>query len=108
MDKLNAISVFDALSHERRLDIFRLLVEVGPDGLMVGEIGQKLSLPQTSLAFHLAKLEGVGLVRTEKQGRATICRVDFGNVMGAIGFLLNNCCGSKTMQADILAQLGRC
>ncbi len=42
MDSPTVITSLAALAQESRLAIFRLLVEVGPTGLAVGEIGASL------------------------------------------------------------------
>ena len=45
MEKKNALTALAALAQESRLDIFRLLVQAGADGLAVGQIGEQLGLP---------------------------------------------------------------
>ena len=101
MDKLSVISAMDALSQESRLDIFRLLVEKGRDGYMVGAIAEKLGLPNATLAFHLDKLRHSGLVETEKQGRATVYRVKYDALVGTIQYLTENCCKQSDMNCHI-------
>lgn len=92
MDKLKVINTLDALAQESRLDIFRLLVQAGTNGLMVGKIGSVLNLPHATLSFHLDKLHKAELIVREKQGRTTIYRANY-NVLGeTIGYLTKNCC----------------
>jgi len=43
MKKSLVVSSLGALAQETRLDIFRLLVQRGPEGMAAGEIGQRLS-----------------------------------------------------------------
>ena len=45
-----------ALGQATRLSVFRLLVEAGPGGRMVGEIAEALDLPGATLSFHLKEL----------------------------------------------------
>ena len=92
MDKLDVINTLDALAQESRLDIFRLLVEVGTDGLMVGKIGDALNLPHATLSFHLDKLYHANLIIREKQGRATIYRANYNALGQTIDYLTENCC----------------
>ena len=101
MDKLNVIQALDALSQESRLDIFRLLVERGPDGFMMGVIGEKLALPHSTLSFHLDKLRQSGLIEGERQGRATVYRANYDVFIGTIQYLTENCCKESDMNCSI-------
>ena len=51
MEKPTAITVFESLASSVRLDVFRLLVQQGPQGLVAGEIAAALDLPATNLSF---------------------------------------------------------
>ncbi|MFC4270912.1 metalloregulator ArsR/SmtB family transcription factor [Sneathiella chungangensis] len=101
MDKLDTINTLDALAQESRLDIFRLLVEKGPEGLMMGAIGERLGLPHATLSFHLDKLRQSGLIKYEKQGRAAIYRANYDALVGAIRYLSENCCKESHMSCRI-------
>lgn len=108
MDKSNVIAALDALAQESRLDIFRLLVEKGPAGLMVGAIGEKLTLPHATLSFHLDKLRHSGLIQSEKQGRATVYRANYNVLVGAIEYLTKNCCKESDMDCRIEITKKKC
>src|SRR5699024_2078443 len=56
MKKTEAIAALSALAHEARLDVFRFLVQQGPDGVPAGEIGERFGLPAATLSFHLSTL----------------------------------------------------
>jgi len=92
MEKQSAISALAALAQETRLDVFRTLVQSGPDGLPAGEIGAALDIPSATLSFHLKELRSAGLIRCERQGRSRIYSPDFGITNALIGFLTANCC----------------
>ncbi|MBV9460649.1 MAG: helix-turn-helix transcriptional regulator [Bradyrhizobium sp.] len=47
------VAALRALSQETRLDIYRLLVQAGEEGLAAGKIGEELGLSSAPLAFHL-------------------------------------------------------
>jgi DNA-binding transcriptional ArsR family regulator len=81
-----------ALGHEARLDIFRLLVRAGPDGLTVGQIAAHLGLAPSTLAHHLRTLREAGLVRQERQGREVISRAAFDEMRRLTAFLTDQCC----------------
>ena len=61
--------IFAALGSEPRLEIMRLLFAAYPDGMTVGEIQEKLKIPNSTLSHHLEKLRIEELVnsRREKQ-----------------------------------------
>lgn len=65
----NASSLFEALSSDIRLEIFRLLVKHAPDGLVAGDIANQLNIPANNLSFHLKNLTHSGMVSMEKEGR---------------------------------------
>lgn len=108
MDKLNIISALDALAQEKRLDIFRLLVEKGSEGCMLGTIGKKLGMPNATLSFHLDKLRQSGLVRSEKKGRTTICRANYDVLVETIEYLTNNCCVESDIKCSIEIKKKNC
>ena len=63
MDQKRAIAALRALAQESRLELFRLLVTCGPEGLPAGVIAEKLGVMPSSLSFHLQQLaRGTGAV----------------------------------------------
>lgn len=94
MEKQTAIDALGALAQETRLDIFRLLVEAGPDGMAAGEVGSALGVPSATLSFHLKELRNAGLIASRKNGRWLIYAADFGAIDGLITYLMRNCCQS--------------
>jgi DNA-binding transcriptional ArsR family regulator len=85
-----------ALAHDKRLAIFRLLVQAGPGGLAAGVIAERLDLPPATLSFHLAHLARSRLASSRQKGRFVIYSADFGNMNGLVEFLTDNCCGGKS------------
>ena len=81
-----------ALGHEARLSVFRLLVQAGDEGLLVGEIGAHLGIPASTLAHHLRALVDGGLVVQEKDGREVVNRVNFKAMSDMLDFLTSQCC----------------
>ena len=92
MEKQSAISALAALAQETRLDVFRVLVQAGPEGLPAGAIGDVLGVPSATLSFHLKELKSAGLVRCERQGRSRIYSPDLSAVNELVAFLTANCC----------------
>jgi len=92
MERQVAISALAALAQETRLDVFRLLVQAGPEGLPAGAVGDALGIASGTLSFHLKELKSAGLVRCERHGRSRIYSPDLSAVNELIGFLTANCC----------------
>jgi DNA-binding transcriptional ArsR family regulator len=80
------------LGNRARLEIMRLLIKAGPDGLSVGEIQAHLGMPASTLAFHLRGLVSAGLVRQTKDGRSVLCRPCFEALAEITDFLRQECC----------------
>jgi DNA-binding transcriptional ArsR family regulator len=92
MEKQLAISALAALAQETRLDVFRLLVRAGPEGLPAGAVGEALGVPSATLSFHLKELKNAGIVRCEREGRSLIYSADCDAIGALIRFLTENCC----------------
>ena len=95
MNTSDALSALAALAQESRLGIFRLLVEVGPAGMAATKIGEKLSIPASSLSFHLKELTHAGLIRPRQESRFIIYAANFEQMNALISFLNENCCGGN-------------
>ena len=95
MKRSKVIAALSALAQETRLDIFRLLVEEGPEGLAAGEIGERLRQPSPTLSFHLNQLRFAGLVSSRRQSRSIIYSANFEAMNAVIGYLTENCCGGR-------------
>lgn len=87
-----AAQIFAELGNRTRLDILRLLIQAGEDGLAIGEIQAHLEIPPSTLAFHLRGLVDTKLITQEKLGRTVRCRPRFKEINGAIAFLKESCC----------------
>ncbi|MGB3314807.1 MAG: metalloregulator ArsR/SmtB family transcription factor [Albidovulum sp.] len=92
MDRTTALAALSALANETRLDLVRLLVGTGTDGMPAGEIAEKLAVSPSRLSFHLSALEQAGLIVSRRASRQIIYAVDAAGVGGVISYLLNDCC----------------
>jgi len=92
MEKSDAIAALAALAQETRLDIFRLLVQTGPDGLPAGRIGEQLGLPSATLSFHLNQLKQADLVTFRREGRSLIYAAAYPTMNALMAYLTENCC----------------
>src|ERR1051325_6599806 len=93
MEKSEAIAALAALAQDNRLDVFRLLVQAGPEGLAAGAVADKLSLAPNTLSFHFDRLRNAGLVTCTREGRSLIYSARFETMNGLDGYLTENCCG---------------
>ena len=95
MDKLETLTAFSALSQETRLDVFRLLIAAGDQGMLAGEIAQALAVRQNTMSANLSVLLAAGLVRKSREGRAIRYCANTEGLRGMLGFLLRDCCGGR-------------
>ena len=95
MEKSTAVVALGALAQETRLDIFRLLVQQGPDGISAGEISERLGLPAPTLSFHLNQLRFAGMVSSRRASRSIIYSANFGAMSELLAYLTENCCGGR-------------
>ena len=93
MEKSDAVAALAALAQDNRLDVFRLLVQAGPDGLAAGTIAERLSLAPNTLSFHFDRLRQAGLVTVKREGRSLIYAARFETMNDLLGYLTENCCG---------------
>jgi ArsR family transcriptional regulator len=92
MEKSDAIAALAALAQDSRLDVFRLLVQAGPDGMAAGQIGERLGLPSATLSFHLNQLKQAGLVTFRRESRSLIYMAEYDAMNALLSYLTENCC----------------
>lgn len=100
MEKDHALAALAGLAQESRLDIFRLLVEQGPEGLPAGMIAERLALPNATLSFHLKELTRAALVVSRQEGRFIYYSANFRTMDDVVAYLTENCC-SRSAARDI-------
>ena len=98
METKLATTIFEALSSDVRLDLFRLLVKYAPDGMVAGEIAKHLNVTNTNLSFHLKALLHAGLVTMEKEGRFLRYRANIPAMLDIIAYLTAECCSGHPDQ----------
>jgi len=109
MKKPDAVAALAALAQDSRLDVFRLLVQAGPDGLPAGSVAQRLGLAPNTLTFHFDRLRDAGLVTVRREGRSMIYAARFEAMNALLGFLTENCCeGSRQPDAAATAARSIC
>jgi len=108
MDKKTATTIFESLSSEVRLDVFRLLVKTGPEGMVAGEIASALDIPNTNLSFHLKAMTHVGMVSVQQEGRFQRYRANFPLMLETIAYLTEECCSGHPDQCLTIRTESNC
>ena len=101
LDLTQAASAFAALGSEQRLSVLRVLVRAGPDGLTIGELGERSGVTGSTLTHHMKILLAAGLVAQAREGRRIICiGADYTRMNELAAFLLEECCADNPETAS--------
>lgn len=100
MKNTDAVQSLLALGQESRLNIFRLIVQRGSEGVTPSDIKENLGIPAATLSFHLKELYQANLILVERQSRNLIYRPHAEQVELLMEFLLFNCCGGQSCATD--------
>lgn len=95
MDKRDALEALAALGQETRLDVFRLLVRVGAEGVPAGDVAVRLGAVQNTVSAHLKVLTHAGLVRPERDGRIVRYVADMTGFRNLLAYLMEDCCNGS-------------
>src|SRR6202008_5090737 len=98
MEKEQAVAALAALAQDNRLDVYRLLVQAGPDGLAAGRVAAALKLAPNTLTFHFDRLRVAGLVTVRRDGRSMIYAARFDTMNALLAYLTENCCRGAAEQ----------
>jgi ArsR family transcriptional regulator, arsenate/arsenite/antimonite-responsive transcriptional repressor len=99
MKKTDVVVALAALAQDNRLDVFRLLVQAGPEGMAAGAVSAALNLAPNTLTFHFDRLRIAGLVTVRRDGRSMIYAAQFEAMNSLLGYLTENCCGGAACAA---------
>lgn len=98
MEQDQAIKVFESLASGLRLDVYRLLMRAGPEGLVAGDIASALNVPPTNLSFHLKALTQSGLLGVTPEGRYQRYRANLALMQAMVDYLTAECCAGHPEQ----------
>jgi len=104
MDKQSATLVFESLASGVRLDVYRLLVKTGPQGMVAGEIAATLEIASTNMSFHLKALAHSQLVSVVQEGRYQRYRANMALMHDLIAYLTAECCAGHPAQCQELCE----
>ena len=84
--------MFSAMGTGPRLRIMRVLLSAHPDGMVVGDVGNELGIPASTLSHHLEKLKNEGLVKFRREGTFLWYSANSEALQELLGFLYAECC----------------
>jgi ArsR family transcriptional regulator, arsenate/arsenite/antimonite-responsive transcriptional repressor len=98
--------MMSAMGTEPRLRIMRLLLSAHPDGLVVGEVGEELGIPGSTLSHHLEKLKNEDLVTVRREGTFLRYAANSAALQELLAFLYSECCSrSKAVEPETITRL---
>jgi len=95
LESQTAVAALSALAHPGRLEVFRLLVRAGPEGMAAGEIARVTGSLANTMSASLSILATAGLVSSRREGRSIIYAAGYERMRELLGFLMEDCCGGK-------------
>ena len=108
MNMSTATAIFESLSSAVRLNVFRLLVKRGLDGMVAGDIATELAIPPTNLSFHLKALTHCGLTTVHQEGRYQRYRANMPLMFELMAFMTQECCGGDISQCADFQFISSC
>ena len=81
-----------AMGTEPRLRIVRWLLAAHPEGMVVGEIGAELGIPNSTLSHHLEKLKNEELVKVRRESAFLRYTANHEVLQELLAFLFAECC----------------
>jgi ArsR family transcriptional regulator, arsenate/arsenite/antimonite-responsive transcriptional repressor len=100
--------MFSAMGTEPRLRIMQLLLTAHPEGLVVGELGRELEIPNSTLSHHLDKLKAEGLVLVQREGTFLRYTANTAALQELLGFLYAECCTrTKAIEPECIVTISR-
>ena len=100
--------MFSAMGTESRLRIMQLLLSAHPDGRVVGDIGNKLEIPSSTLSHHLEKLKNENLVKVRREGTFLWYSANTEALQELLGFLYVECCArNKAIEPWKIVSIGK-
>jgi ArsR family transcriptional regulator, arsenate/arsenite/antimonite-responsive transcriptional repressor len=103
MNIQTAVIQLSSIAQTARLEIFRLLVQTGQDGLPAGNISERLKIPASTLSFHLKELSHAGLINARQVSRNIYYSANYEAMDGLLAYLTEN-----QQKYKLLQQLIRC
>jgi ArsR family transcriptional regulator len=107
MESRTVVESLGALAQDSRLQVYRLLVQAGREGLAASAIAERVGIPANTLSFHLKTLSHAQLVHARQDGRFIYYSTNYRQMNALLGFLTENCCGGQVCAPAIVARRKR-
>jgi ArsR family transcriptional regulator, arsenate/arsenite/antimonite-responsive transcriptional repressor len=107
MESKTAVAALSALAQDSRLQVYRLLVQAGPEGSAASDIADRLGIPANTLSFHLKTLSHADLIDARQDGRFIYYSANYEQMNALLGFLTENCCGGRSCTPAVIVQRKR-
>jgi ArsR family transcriptional regulator len=107
MESNAAVAALAALAQNSRLQVYRLLVQAGPEGLAASAVAERLDIPANTLSFHFKTLSHADLVLARQEGRFIYYSANYEQMNALLGFLTENCCGGRSCEPKVAASRRR-
>lgn len=95
MNRVIALEALAALGQDTRLEVFRLLVKAGAQGVAAGEIARQTGTVQNTMSAHLKILQHAGLVNAARNGRVVRYSADMIRFGDLLAYLMEDCCNGS-------------
>jgi len=87
-----AAHILSKIGNPTRLQIVRLLVRAGDEGLPVGMIQKQLRIPGSTLTHHIGHLKSAGIIHQERRQATLICKMEYDLLNQLVAYLTEECC----------------
>ncbi len=108
MNKEIATKVFESLASGVRLEVYRLVVKTGLEGMVAGQIASELAIAPNNLSFHLKAMTHAGLLSVAQEGRFQRYRANIPLMLDLIAYLTEECCAGHPEQCASLRSASSC
>jgi ArsR family transcriptional regulator len=95
MELEDAANILAKIGNPTRLNIVRLLVRAGDDGLAVGQIQKQLDIPGSTLTHHIAHLKSAGVIHQQRHQATLICTIEYDLLHQLVEYLTAECCADQ-------------
>tara|TARA_R110002096_G_scaffold400174_1_gene596682 strand:+ start:109 stop:417 length:309 start_codon:yes stop_codon:yes gene_type:complete len=95
-----AANILAKIGNPTRLQIVRLLVRAGDEGLAVGAIQKKLKIPASTLTHHIGHLKSAGVINQQRLQATLICRMEYEVLNDLVAYLTEECCVDEDSKAS--------
>jgi DNA-binding transcriptional ArsR family regulator len=91
----DAVQALAALGQGTRLEAFKLLIKVGPDGMLASDIASALAVPRNTMSSHLNILSRAALIVAQRSGKNITYSASLPELGRLTAFLVDGCCGER-------------